>query len=106
MLELILVLCAIAGLFAVLVKSLTSTSSSQARGFQKISTKRTVLSSSSVEANGLGDRYSTLEEVTHALKSSGLESSNLIVAVDYTKSNLSQVKIFFVLSDQALSTLK
>ena len=33
------------------------------------------------------DRYETLDEVTAALRRSGLESSNLIVAVDFTKSN-------------------
>jgi E3 ubiquitin-protein ligase RGLG len=33
------------------------------------------------------DKYETLEEVTEGLRAAGLESSNLIVALDYTKSN-------------------
>lgn len=33
------------------------------------------------------DRYETIEEVQQALRKSGLESSNLVVAVDFTKSN-------------------
>jgi hypothetical protein len=32
-------------------------------------------------------QYETLEEVQEALRRAGLESSNLIVALDYTKSN-------------------
>ena len=35
----------------------------------------------------LGDNYRSIEEVQVALRKSGLESSNLIVAVDFTKSN-------------------
>jgi len=33
------------------------------------------------------DRYTTLEEVTEALRQSGVESSNLIIGIDYTASN-------------------
>ncbi|KAG5546924.1 hypothetical protein RHGRI_018925 [Rhododendron griersonianum] len=33
------------------------------------------------------DRYSTLDQVTAALRESGLESSNLILGIDFTKSN-------------------
>ena len=36
------------------------------------------------------DRFKTTEEVTQALRTAGLESSNLIVAVDFTRSNLQQ----------------
>ncbi|KAL8043708.1 hypothetical protein ABFX02_08G002700 [Erythranthe guttata] len=35
----------------------------------------------------IGDHYNSLYEVTEALKSAGLESSNLIVGIDFTKSN-------------------
>lgn len=37
-------------------------------------------------------RYSSLDDVTRALRKAGLESSNLIVAVDYTKSNSWQTR--------------
>ncbi|XP_063941548.1 E3 ubiquitin-protein ligase RGLG2-like [Daucus carota subsp. sativus] len=35
----------------------------------------------------IGDDYSSLEQVTEALARAGLESSNLIVGIDFTKSN-------------------
>lgn len=35
----------------------------------------------------IGDDYNTLEQVTNALRYAGLESSNLIVGIDFTKSN-------------------
>ncbi|CAO2191909.1 unnamed protein product [Urochloa humidicola] len=35
----------------------------------------------------IGDDYNTLEQVTDALAQAGLESSNLIVGIDFTKSN-------------------
>ncbi|KAK7302164.1 hypothetical protein RJT34_13045 [Clitoria ternatea] len=35
----------------------------------------------------IGDNYNSLEQVTDALASAGLESSNLIVGIDFTKSN-------------------
>ncbi|EDQ85483.1 uncharacterized protein MONBRDRAFT_38840 [Monosiga brevicollis MX1] len=36
------------------------------------------------------DRYNSLDEVTQALRTAGLESCNLIIGVDFTKSNLTQ----------------
>ncbi|CAK4693510.1 hypothetical protein LEN26_017834 [Aphanomyces euteiches] len=37
--------------------------------------------------NVISDKYETYEELQQALRRAGLESSNLIVAIDYTKSN-------------------
>jgi len=37
-------------------------------------------------------RFTALEDVTRALRKAGLESSNLVVAVDYTKSNVWQTR--------------
>lgn len=36
------------------------------------------------------DQYSTFKEVTEALRQAGLESSNLIFAIDFTMSNMQQ----------------
>lgn len=41
------------------------------------------------------DNYSTLDQVTAALRESGLESSNLIIGIDFTKSNEWTGKISF-----------
>eukprot|EP01114_Cavostelium_apophysatum_P014376 TRINITY_DN3714_c0_g1_i1.p1 TRINITY_DN3714_c0_g1~~TRINITY_DN3714_c0_g1_i1.p1 ORF type:complete len:288 (+),score=39.88 TRINITY_DN3714_c0_g1_i1:33-896(+) len=35
----------------------------------------------------IGDKYKTVEEIQQALRAAGLESSNLILAIDYTGSN-------------------
>ena len=35
----------------------------------------------------IGDQYTTLDEVQAALRTAGLESSNLIIGIDFTKSN-------------------
>lgn len=56
----------------------TGTSSSQATGRQpKVEAKY----------SRIADDYSSLEQVTEALSRAGLESSNLIVGIDFTKSN-------------------
>ena len=36
------------------------------------------------------DKYTTIDQVTEALRQSGLESSNLIIGIDYTASNETQ----------------
>lgn len=43
----------------------------------------------------IADKYSTYEEVQNALRTAGLESSNLIIGVDFTKSNEYTGKITF-----------
>ena len=43
----------------------------------------------------IADRFNTLEQVTQGLQKAGLEASQLIVAVDFTKSNLTQGKKTF-----------
>eukprot|EP01126_Amoeba_proteus_P000055 TRINITY_DN1001_c0_g1_i6.p1 TRINITY_DN1001_c0_g1~~TRINITY_DN1001_c0_g1_i6.p1 ORF type:complete len:107 (-),score=20.19 TRINITY_DN1001_c0_g1_i6:630-950(-) len=43
----------------------------------------------------ISDRFQTIEEVQAGLREVGLESSNLIIGVDYTKSNLWNGKVTF-----------
>ncbi|PKI34162.1 E3 ubiquitin-protein ligase RGLG3 isoform X2 [Punica granatum] len=39
------------------------------------------------QSKNIGDNFSSLDQVTTALRESGLESSNLILGIDFTKSN-------------------
>ena len=43
----------------------------------------------------IADTFTSLPEVTAALRRSGVESSNLVIAVDYTGSNSTQGRITF-----------
>lgn len=57
----------------------TSSSSSSSSTSSSASTKKNFAT--------IADKYKTYAEVQEALRSAGLESSNLIIGVDYTKSN-------------------
>jgi E3 ubiquitin-protein ligase RGLG len=48
------------------------------------------LSSSSTSFKRIGDNFKSLDEISAALRKAGLESCNLILAVDFTKSNIEQ----------------
>lgn len=40
--------------------------------------------------HAIADKYKNLEEVSEAIRNAGLESCNLIIGIDYTKSNETQ----------------
>ncbi|EQC33041.1 hypothetical protein SDRG_09561 [Saprolegnia diclina VS20] len=46
-----------------------------------------VVSAPTASFEAIADKYETFEELQLALRQSGLESSNLVLAIDYTKSN-------------------
>jgi hypothetical protein len=52
-------------------------------------------SKSSQSFQTISNNYNTLDEVTESLRQAGLESSNLILAIDYTASNESQGRYTF-----------
>jgi len=54
---------------------------------QKNSTTASSFSSASYKFHSFADRFQSLEEVQSGLRDCGLESSNLIIGVDFTKSN-------------------
>jgi len=54
--------------------------------------------------SAIKDKYKTVEEVQNALRETGLESSNLIVGIDFTKSNTWNGKNSF--GNQNLHTLR
>eukprot|EP01132_Coremiostelium_polycephalum_P007949 gene7949-9779_t len=49
--------------------------------------KQTSSKSASSQFKPIKDRFESLEEVQNALRNAGLESSNLIIGIDFTKSN-------------------
>jgi len=59
--------------------------------------------SKSSSFHAISDKYKTVAEVQDALRRSGLESSNLIVGIDYTKSNTWNGKTTF--GNQSLHTI-
>jgi len=68
----------------------TSTSTTSSTSTSSNSTTSSKTDSSFTAKNSfaaIADKYKTFEEVQDALRAAGLESSNLIIGVDYTKSN-------------------
>jgi len=61
-------------------------------------------SNSSNSFSAIADKYKSLGEVQEALRQTGLESSNLIVGIDYTKSNTWNGKKTF--GNQSLHTIR
>ncbi|EKE39885.1 hypothetical protein ENUP19_0252G0077 [Entamoeba nuttalli] len=60
----------------------------------KPSSKKTTSTSKS-NKHSIPDQFSTMEELQQALRNAGLESSNLLIGVDYTKSNTWTGKVSF-----------
>lgn len=68
-----------------------SDTSSQEKGGSKLEKKQSIKQKYSF----IPDNFSSLEQVTTALREAGLESSNLIVGIDFTKSNEWTGKVSF-----------
>ncbi|KAB5538589.1 hypothetical protein DKX38_016122 [Salix brachista] len=68
-----------------------SDSRSQAKAGSKLDKKQSIKQKYSF----IPDNFSSLEQVTEALREAGLESSNLIVGIDFTKSNEWTGKVSF-----------
>lgn len=64
---------------------------SQAKGGSKLEKKQSIKQKYSF----IPDNFSSLEQVTTALREAGLESSNLVVGIDFTKSNEWTGKVSF-----------
>eukprot|EP01124_Arcella_intermedia_P013682 TRINITY_DN2009_c0_g1_i1.p1 TRINITY_DN2009_c0_g1~~TRINITY_DN2009_c0_g1_i1.p1 ORF type:complete len:284 (+),score=42.44 TRINITY_DN2009_c0_g1_i1:75-926(+) len=70
-----------------------------ARGHTQTTSKPTLTKASDAKSAShfarIADKFHTLEEVQEGLRSCGLESSNLIIGVDFTKSNTWNGKLTF-----------
>ena len=71
-------------LILILLSQNNNDSKKESKGKKKTKTKQNNVSSSFSKIN---DNFETLVDVQRALRENGLESSNLIIAVDFTGSN-------------------
>jgi hypothetical protein len=90
----ILILATLVAFFLFLLFNGTSSSSTKVSSTTTTTTSggykeenKTVQYRSSTTFRTIGDNYKTYEELQQALRDAGLESSNLIIGIDFTKSN-------------------